>query len=454
VRVNPSLMKPSLRDITPTDFTQYFRLGIRTYRAKLLVQASFWIAAVVVGIFAVTFGRIAGNIQEHYRIFFTGHPIWISLFTPVAFVGAAAVAKFFAPHAGGSGIPQALHAASIVKKSPGEIAISGIVSIKTAVFKVLSTLIGFFGGASIGGEGPTVQVSAAIFNASGSTLKKYFPGMNLQSYLVAGAGAGIAAAFNTPLGGIAFALEEVALSDFGDLKHLVMLAVIIAGLVTQALLGGDTLYLGNPMLGYSESRYLLWSAIIGIIGGILGASFGKLVTSERIYRLKIDWWKRALVCGAIVAGINFIFEGTTSGNGYAMTRDLMITTTADRPLFFPIAKLLATAFSTLSGLGGGILAPSLSIGAWMGASTSKLFFLASPKVCGLLGMVAYLTGAFQIPLTAVVIVLEMTNQHGLILPMMVSAIFSFGIARAIMPVSLYHRIIERTFTKDSSVETP
>jgi H+/Cl- antiporter ClcA len=235
---------------------------------------------------------------------------------------------------------------------------------------------------------------------------------------------------------------------------LVMLAVIIAGLTTQALLGGDTLYLGNPLLGASESKYLLWSALIGVIGGLFGAFFGKLVTSERIYDLKIGWWKKALACGIIVSGINFIFDGTTGGNGFLMTQKLMITTTADRPLLFPIAKLLATAFSTLSGLGGGILAPSLSIGAWMGASTSKLFFLANPKVCGLLGMVAYLTGAFQIPLTAVVIVMEMTNQHGMILPMMVTSVFSFTVARAIMPVSLYHRIIQRTFTKVSSVNAP
>jgi H+/Cl- antiporter ClcA len=447
-------MKTPLRTRIPADLTQYFRLGIRTYRAKFFVQASFWIAAIAVGIFAVFYGRLIEFIQGNYRLLFAEHAVWMTLFTPLAFVGAAAVAKLFAPHAGGSGIPQALYAASIAKENPDEVNQSGMVSIKTAFVKVISTAISFLGGAAVGGEGPTVQISTAIFAASGNTLKKYFPAMNLQSYLVAGAGAGIAAAFNTPLGGIAFALEEVALSDFGDLKHLVMLAVIIAGLTTQALLGGDTLYLGNPMLGSSESKYLLWSALIGVIGGLFGASFGKLVTSERIYNLKIDWWKKALACGIIVSAINFIFDGTTGGNGFVMTQKLMITTTADRPLLFPIAKLLATAFSTLSGLGGGILAPSLSIGAWMGASTSKLFFLASPKVCGLLGMVAYLTGAFQIPLTAVVIVLEMTNQHGLILPMMVTSVFSFTVARAIMPVSLYHRIIQRTFTRVSTVNAP
>jgi H+/Cl- antiporter ClcA len=442
-------MKSLLHERLPADLTEYFRLGVRSYRAKFIVQASFWVAAVAVGIFAVYYGRLTEITQEFYRQLFASHSIWMTVFTPLAFIGAAGVAKLFSPHAGGSGIPQALYAASIAKENPTEISTSGIISIKTAVFKVVSTILSFVGGASVGGEGPTVQVSTAIFAASGNLLKKYFPDMNLQSYLVAGAGAGIAAAFNTPLGGIAFALEEVALSDFGDLKHLVMLAVIIAGLVTQALLGGDALYLGNPMLGDSETRYLIWAAGIGVIGGVLGGIFGKVVTSERIYRLKIDWWKKALVCGVIVTVINLVFKGTTSGNGYVMTRDLMVTTTADQPLIFPIAKLTATAFSTLSGLGGGILAPSLSIGAWMGASVSKIFLLADPKICGLLGMVAYLTGAFQIPLTAVIIVVEMTNQHGMVLPLMVTAIFSFTIAKAIMPVSLYHRIIQRTFFNNS-----
>ncbi len=447
-------MKPLPLARIPADLTQYFRLGVRTYRAKFFVQASFWIAAILVGGFAVTYGKVIEVTQLQYHSLFSAHPFLMTLFTPLAFLAAAAVAKIFAPHAGGSGIPQALYAASIAKDNPDEVARTGIVSIKTAFLKVVSTLIGFIGGAAIGGEGPTVQVSTAIFAASGTTLKKYFPAMNLKSYLVAGAGAGIAAAFNTPLGGIAFALEEVALSDFGDLRHMVMIAVIIAGLTTQALLGGDTLYLGNPELGYSEPKFIAWAALIGVLGGMFGAFFGKLVTSDRIHNFKIDWWKKAIACGVIVTVINYIFEGAPSGNGYPMTHNLMITTTADRPLLFPVAKLLATAFSTLSGLGGGILAPSLSIGTWMGVSTSKILFLNSPKVCGLLGMVAYLTGAFQIPLTAVVIVLEMTNQHGMILPMMVTAIFSFAVTKTIMPVSLYHRIIQRTFTHVSPINEP
>ena len=83
----------------------------------------------------------------------------------------------------------------------------------------------------------------------------------------------------------------------------------------------------------------------------------------------------------------------------------------------------------------------------MGASASKLLVIANPKTCALLGMVAYLTGAFQIPLTSVVIVMEMTDQHSMILPMMITAVFSFTVAKSMMPVSLYHKLIERNYSK-------
>jgi H+/Cl- antiporter ClcA len=429
-----------------TGLTEYLKVGIRTYRAKILVQASFWVGAILVGVFACYYAKLNEVLQFDYTGAFSSHPFLISIVTPVAFLIATAVAKFFAPHAGGSGIPQSLYAAALAKDHPASVIQSGMVSRKTAIVKVISTTLSFLGGASIGGEGPTVQVATAIFAASGTRLKRFFPAMNLQSYIVAGAGAGIASAFNTPIGGVAFALEEVALSEFGELKHLVMLSVIIAGLTTQAILGGNTLYLGNPLLGQSEARFLPWAVAIGILGGIMGSIFARIVTSDRLFKLKINWWKRALACGVIVAGINLLFHGATSGNGYSMTKDLMIKGT-EEPLIFPVAKLIATAFSTLSGLGGGILAPSLSIGAWMGASASKILMIANPKTCALLGMVAYLTGAFQIPLTAVVLVMEMTDQHSMILPMMITAVFSFGIAKSMMPVSLYHKLIQRNYSK-------
>ena len=241
------------------------------------------------------------------------------------------------------------------------------------------------------------------------------------------------------------------MGEFGALKHMVMIAVILAGLTARALLGNE-LYYGYPHLAATQFQ-LRWGAavVIGITGGLLGGVFGRLVGSDLFGLLnRLNWWLRALACGAAVSLIGVVYSGTTAGSGYGITRDFFSAHAESLPaLTFPLAKALATGLSTLSGMGGGILAPSLSIGAWMGVSLatlgSKLALVLNFQACALLGMVAYFAGAFQIPMSAVIIVMEMTNEHDIILPMMIASVFAFGTAKLLMPHSLYHVIIEKLF---------
>ena len=321
---------------------------------------------------------------------FVGHPYAMLVLTPLGIFAGAAVIRF-APMAGGSGVPQVLYAAALAQRGTADPTEQKLVSARTAIVKVVSTALGFLFGASIGIEGPMVQISTSVFAEMASLVKRLIPGVDLQSYIVAGAGTGIAAAFNAPLGGIAFALEEVASNFFGELRHLVLLAIIIAGLTTHALVGNE-LYFGRPELGSYEGRFIFWAMLIGVVGGLLGAAFGKVVTSNRLRKLGGGWWQRALIFGVLVAVLGFLFVGQTGGSNYLDTRDLLTGMPIDLPLLFPVGKLLATAFSTLSGLGGGILAPSLSIGAWMGVTTAKIAALSNIKACALLGMVAYFLG--------------------------------------------------------------
>jgi len=427
-------------------FANYLAMGISSYRARLIVHSSFLIAAILVGIAAVYFTSFIAILQTFNARLFVEHPYFMSAFTPVTFFLATAVVKFFAPHAGGSGVPQVLHASSLGEDENQNVVVNGLLSIRTACIKVISTGVGLIGGASIGGEGPTVQISGSIFATFGNLIRRYFPNIDFHSYLVAAAGAGIASAFNTPLGGVVFALEEVAVGDFGELRHVVMLAVIVAGLAAQAL-AGDKLYFGKFILNQTPSLLLLSAVLIGIIGGLFGGLFGRIVASERLYRMKINWWQRALICGVLVAAIDLAFDNRTAGSGYEATRDFMNDSDTRISFLFPLGKLLATALSTLSGMGGGILAPSLSIGAFLGVSTGQLALLLDLKVCALLGMVAYFTGAFQIPMTAVIVVMETTGQHDLIIPMMVAALAAFLSTRVVMPVPLYHVLIKRSFSK-------
>jgi H+/Cl- antiporter ClcA len=417
-------------------------LSARNYRAGLLVQLSFWSAAVAVGVVGVYFAKLVGLIQDIYSSAFQAHPILSSVLTPFGILAGAAVIRL-APMAGGSGVPQVLHAAELARHGNTNPTEQKLVSARTAIVKVISTALGFFAGASIGIEGPMVQISTSIFAESANRVKRWLPNIDFQSYIVAGAGTGIAAAFNAPLGGIAFAVEEVATSTFGELRHLVLLAIIICGLTTHAL-GGNELYFGNPQLGAYELRFIAWAILIGVICGVLGGVFGKIVVSNRLRRIGGGWWQRALLFGALVALLGYFFNGQTAFN-YRDTRALLTGNPIELPLLFPLGKLLATAFSTLSGLGGGILAPSLSIGAWIGVTTAKLAALSNIKACALLGMVAYFSGAFQIPITAVIVVMEITGQQEIIFPMMIAALTAHLVARLIMPVSLYHLLIQRTF---------
>lgn len=436
-----------MKTISPLQFapevTQYLRMGIQTYRGRLVIQLSFWCAAIATGVAAVYFAKLIGGIQGWYAQWYFVHPYIASIFTPIAFVAGTAVVRYLAPAAGGSGVPQVLYATGLAYDGEGlDHNAEKIISVRTSLVKVASTCLGFVGGASIGGEGPTVQIAASIFGSFGKKIRKHFPNLDFHSYLVAAAGAGIGAAFNTPLGGVAFALEEFAVGSFGPLRHLVLLAVIVSGLTAQALVG-DEQYFGRPNLHFGGLGLTGWAIAIGVGGGLLGGIFGRIVTWEGWDRIKVSWWVRAAGFGVAVAAIAFCFGGQTAGSGYAVTREFMDNKVTQLPLLFPIGKLLATAFSTLSGLGGGILAPSLSIGAWTGVTIGKIAAFGDLRICALLGMTAYFTGAFQIPITAIIVCMEMTDEHDIIFPMMIAALSAFIIARLIMPVSLYHVLIER-----------
>lgn len=426
--------------------SEELRIGVRTYREKLFLQVSFWSSAVIVGVSAVYFNRLVTSAQDLFSNVYDRHPYYTLAASPLFFLAATGVTQF-APYASGSGMPQVLYAVELANEASHSPVERGLISLRTACIKIISTTVAFFGGASVGAEGPTVQVSASIFGTIGERMRKHFPRLNLQSYIIAAAGAGIAAAFNTPLGGIAFALEEATIGDFGPLRHLVILAVILSGLIAEALAGGD-LYLGSPNLNHVASPlWLSWLAwlpgaiVIGLAGGILGGLFCRLVASQFLNRF--NWWKKALICGLVVATINFFYHGATAGSGYAVTRDFIEHGTDNVALTFPLAKLIATAFSTLSGLGGGILAPSLSIGGWIGVAIGKIAYLGNLRACALIGMVAYFTGAFRIPLTALIIVTEMTNEHSIIFPMMATALVADMASRFVMPTPLYHVLLKR-----------
>ncbi len=406
-------------------------------RSKTLVQASFWLAAILVSCAGVVFDKAVHFIQEFYLTFFQLYPVETSLLSPLCFIGATWIVIRFAPKAGGSGIPQAMKATRLSLGHHHTAMQSGLISVKTAVVKVASTLLGLLGGASIGREGPTVQISTALFAWIGAKTKKIFPYVNFHSYLVAGSAAGVSAAFNTPLAGISFALEEMAEGSFSQTKHSVMVSVILAGITTQTLVG-NYVYFGTPRIESTELLIIIPAISIGLLGGLLGGLFAHSLAHPIWGNHRWQWWHRALLCGVLVALINWISIGKSAGTGYEITKAFMDSPQGELSWDFPLTKIVTSILSFLSGMAGGIFSPSLAIGAGIGASFSDLLGFADPKACALLGMVAFFSGVVQAPLTAVIIVMEMTDLHPLIIPLMIAAFVGQGVSKLIMPTSLYH----------------
>ncbi|MBJ6799921.1 chloride channel protein [Geomonas propionica] len=421
----------------PVHARDYLRY-LRKLREKSYMQFTIWTAALLVGCAAVLFARLISASQAFFFTLFHGHTYLMTAATPLLFVAATLIVQKFGPEARGSGIPQVLEA---IDRANGDKVEppwhSPLVSLRTAAVKVISSCVGIIAGASIGREGPTVQISASVFAFFGRMTRRVLPQVDFQTFLTAGAAAGVAAAFNAPLAGIAFALEEVTEGAFGRFREMVMLAVILSGIAAMAI-SGNYLYFGHPAVTLTPNLLVPETLVFGIVGGIMGGAFARLLAFPEVFGLPAQPWKRALYCGIICAAIGLLTDGASAGSGYEVTRGFLESSSIEEwPAGLGIAKFATTVLSYLSGMAGGIFSPCLSIGAGFGFTVAKLFHLQNFKVCGLLGMVGFFSGAIQAPLTAVIIIMEMTDEHSLIIPFLLAAYLARRIGKVFMPVPLY-----------------
>jgi H+/Cl- antiporter ClcA len=376
---------------------------------------------------------------------------WVPLLlTPIGFAAIAYASGEWFPGTQGSGIPQVIAARQLPKGTGGR---QRLVSLRVLVGKVLLTILGLGCGASIGREGPTVQIGAAIMNLAGRV-----GGMRMQpGLLLAGGAAGVAAAFNTPLAGIVFAIEELSRSFEQRTNGLVLSAVVVAGLASLALLGNYT-YFGNSQADLIGSKDVFAVLVCGIGGGLLGGLFSRgLVYSTRQGRLLFKGWIGrhpvlfAAGCGLGVAILGVVSGGTIYGTGYLEAQGLMEGTSDLNWTYGPL-KLLATLLSAISGIPGGIFAPSLSVGAGVGAAFGELLPSLPLSTMILLGMVGYFSGVVQSPITAFVIVMEMTASHQMLIPLMATSILAFGISRLVCRRPVYHALAQTIRRREIQVD--
>ncbi len=422
--------------------TRRLRGSMRRYRyvslsRRVWMRRGVFIAgALLVGLAAVGFAGIANSAQDLYSYILTTYPMLPLVMTPACFAVLAYVTMRWFPAAAGSGIPQVIAA----RKSSDQLHVRALLGWQTTVAKIVMTALALAAGASVGREGPTVQVGASVMFAVATVA-----GLGRRNgFVLAGSAAGIAAAFNAPIAGILFAIEELAKAFAGRINDIVIGSVVIAGAVSWAILGNYD-YFGR--VDADIVRMQDWGAvpICALFGGVLGGLFSVALVSllrkpfgivAVIKRQPIIF---AALCGLLVAILSIATAGYASGNGYAETRASLIDGQAI-PWWFGLAKLVSTLLSSASGIPGGLFSPSLAVGAGIGSMITPIFTFADPRVIMLLMTVGYFAGVVQSPLTAVVIVMEMTSDKNMVIPLMATSLFAAGISRLISREPIYHAL--------------
>jgi H+/Cl- antiporter ClcA len=417
-----------------------------TTRRSRLVRITMWrwqrlglfvLGGIVVGAVAVGVALAADQTTEVFQALIRAEPLLPLVWTPFGFAASRWIADRYFKNSGGSGIPQAIAA----RQLHGLAARERLVSLRIAVGKTILLLLGLLCGASIGREGPTVQVGASIMFAVGRLSPRRQPGL-----ILAGASAGVAAAFNTPLAGIVFGIEEMSRSFEARTSGIIIGAVIAAGL-TSLSLQGDYTYFGTTSAAMgSNVQGWLGVPLLGLVGGLLGGGFSRILIlfghglPGRIgFAVKRYPVVFAASCGLIVAVCGLASGNTVFGTGYLQARGLVQSQNIV-PFDFGMLKLVATTVSSISGIPGGIFAPSLAVGAGLGANMSALLPNAPTQVLVVLGMVAYFSGVVQAPITAFVIVAEMTNDHAMVVPLMLTSLIGFAVSRLICSEGVYHAL--------------
>lgn len=393
----------------------------------VLESVPYWVAGFLVGGIAIFYSQLFEEAIITARWVLVHYPSWLFLLSPLCFVLGRWLVEKYAPTAGGTGVPQVIQALTL--DSPRQnLEIESILSLRVATIVILSSILCTLGAGALGREGPIVHIGACLFYVVGKKFGKIWPVVEHRSWIMAGAAAGIAAAFNAPLAGVVFVLEELAQQHFHRFKTAVLTAAIIGGVVSQWL-SGRYLFLGYPKLGIVPLSSIPWALGLGVLAGFVSVPF-LLMGSSKVR----NWFSQyfytriqiAVATGIIVAAIAVFLNSNSVGGGVSVIQDLLFEPDFRADWTLVLARFLATSVSHLSGCAGGFLAPSLALGAAIGSWFSTITDYSNHNLLVLVGMSAFLSAVVRAPFTAWVIVMEMTDRRSAVFPLMVASIASYG----------------------------
>jgi chloride channel protein, CIC family len=412
---------------------------------------------VVTGIGAVLFRDLIGLI---HNLFFTGHALlhydanvftapapWGPLVILVPVLGAIGVTFLvtnFAPEAKGHGVPEVMDA--IYHKG-------GVIRPVVALVKSLASALAIGSGSSVGREGPIIQIGSALGSTLGQIVR--MPAGQRIALVAAGAGAGIAATFNTPIGGVMFAIELMLPEVSVDTFLPVAIATGTATFVGRWFFGDTPAFQVPPLQAMAVDSnaliVLILFAVLGALSGVAAAGFIKgLHLAEDLFdRIKSRYWRHML--GMLVVGVLMYVLLRTFGQyyvdgvGYATVQAILAGQISAFWLLalLGLCKALATSISLGSGSSGGIFSPSLYMGAALGGAFAALWNVAglpiqlSVPAFAMVGMGAMVGGGTGAVMTAVTMIFEMTLDYSIVMPMIVAVAMSIGARRVLSRETIY-----------------
>ena len=427
-------------------------LMIRHQRRRMFPRAV--LVGLGAGLAASLFRIVLGNLDtvrnnliewsHQFQIFGWIFPV---LFGVAGATLSVIMVRRFAPETSGSGIP---HIEAVLHR------LRTLNWKRVLPVKFIAGALAIGGGLALGREGPSVHMGGAVGDAISRWLK-VLP-RERRTLIAAGAGAGLAAAFNAPLAGVIFVLEELQ-RDFQPIVFgAVFLAAVVADIVTRLLSGAFPVFT-IPDYAMPPTASLLLFVPLGILTGLLGVLFNKglLGTMNLFGRLQSRWGLWIVAAVGAVVGIVGWFTPLGIGGGHslaetALAGNLVLTTILG--LF--VIRFLLTISSYATGAAGGIFAPLLALGALLGLAVGQIAhgfapdIVPEPGVFAVVGMAAYFAAIVRAPLTGIVLIVEMTGDYQQMLPLLVACFCAYAVAELLNDMPIYEALLERDLLTDDS----
>ena len=438
----PFARQPEEMDTHPqSGFASKFKRlleGLRQNENQLAIVLSLVIGALV-GLVIVAFILLTGRLAA--RMYPPGGAGWHRILVPTlgSLVTGYLLWRYF-PLARGSGIPQTKFALFVNE---------GRISFRTVVGKFVCCSASLASGIALGREGPSAHIGAGL--ASVIARKLGLSQERVKALVPVGCSAALAAAFNTPIAGVLFSLEEV----MGDLHASVLGTTVLssatAWMVLHLVLGDDPLFHVSGYRLVHPSEFGIY-AVLGVVGGLGSVCFVKLLLGLRQWFMRLPKWSVWLqpAIGGLSVGLIGYFVPEVMGVGYnyvekVLNGDMVLQVV----VLLAILKIVATAVCYSSGNAGGIFGPSLLIGAMMGGAVGSIahYFLpnytAGPGAYALVGMGAAFAGIVRTPLTSVIMIFEMTRDYTIIVPLMISNLIAFFISQRFQRIPIYEALADQ-----------